>query len=1068
VAAAAAFCPVAGLSGSMGAVSAEDASLLARRPGAPRLIEWTGERCVPWAPDPQVVYEHLHRYLWAAQLVGGRRVLDLASGEGFGAAILAPTAREVVGIEIDPQTVEHARLNYELPNLTFAVGDAQDLSRFDDGSFGAVVAFEMIEHVPEQEHMLDEIRRVLTPDGLLIVSTPDREVYRKASGENPFHVRELSRDEFAALLRSRFAHTAMWGQRTITGSALAALDDSASPATGRSFFVERAGEEWRVAPGISPLYMVAMAANAELPQIPADSTLGDCGIELVRHGERRIAQELGAVLAQRDIELDGLRQQLDGLRARAAHDAHTISTLDNALNDANARLARVEGSVTWQLFQKVRGRLFTTLGGEDSRGVEAVQGALRTVGRKLSLNGGVATSGSAPRRIARTRSRGGPIILPRVDDPDVSIVIPVYAHAELTRAALESIRDNTAGHRYEVIVVDDSEDVPTKALLRQVDGARVLVNDTNIGFIRSIHAGAAAARGRWLILANNDIEPQPGWLAAMLDCAESRSDIAIVSPKFLYPNGRLAEAGGIMWRDATGANYGRGGDPLDCHYEYRREVDYGSAAALMVRTDFWREIGGFDERFLPMYYEDTDLCFEARARGLKVMYEPRAEVIHVEGATAGVDESAGHKTHQERNRPKFVEKWRERLESEHLPNDQRNLWLGANLRRTPRVLVVDHRVPTWDRDSGGLRMRGIVDALLGLGAHVTFLPDNLQPMQPYTRELQRLGVEVLYGIDPTSELEKIGPGVSLVILSRPHIASRWRQLLREYAPQAAVVYDTVDLHWLREARKAAIDANRSVETPLLSPEVSTLRELELALIRSSDAALVVTEAERVQVQSDVPDAVVHVVPNVNQIRASVPPAAGRRGLLFVGGFEHPPNVDAALILVRDVLPHVWRELPDAPVTIVGADPPPEVLGLASPLVDVAGWVPDLGPLLDGARAMVAPLTYGAGLKGKITQSLAAGLPVVTTPIGAEGLDAVDGEQMLVAQEPEELAARAIRLLRDDELWSRLSGAGQRLAAELCSPAVMSSRMSELLENVERPASTSSLATAPVQTPQLIR
>ncbi|MGB0096359.1 MAG: class I SAM-dependent methyltransferase, partial [Solirubrobacteraceae bacterium] len=196
-----------------------------RRSGAPRLIGWTGERCVPWAPDSQVVYEHLHRYLWAARLVDDRHVLDLASGEGFGAAILAQSAASVVGVDIDERTVEHAGLNYGGPELGFEIADARDLSRFAEHSFGAVVAFEMIEHIAEQERVLDEIRRVLEPDGVLVISTPDRAAYGAASSEaNRFHVRELAREEFAALLQTRFANTATWGQRTITGSALAALD----------------------------------------------------------------------------------------------------------------------------------------------------------------------------------------------------------------------------------------------------------------------------------------------------------------------------------------------------------------------------------------------------------------------------------------------------------------------------------------------------------------------------------------------------------------------------------------------------------------------------------------------------------------------------------------------------------------------------------------------------------------------------------------------------------------------------------------------------------------------------
>jgi glycosyltransferase involved in cell wall biosynthesis len=371
------------------------------------------------------------------------------------------------------------------------------------------------------------------------------------------------------------------------------------------------------------------------------------------------------------------------------------------------------------------------------------------------------------------------------------------------------------------------------------------------------------------------------------------------------------------------------------------------------------------------------------------------------------------------------------------------LWHGANHRRDPKVLIADHRVPTWDRDSGGLRMRGMIEALIDLGCHVTFIPDNLMSLQPYTRELQRIGVEVLYGIDVESHLASTGDSLSLVVLSRPQVAGRWLELIRQHAPSATVAYDTVDLHWLREARRDRGCSGGAA----LSPKAAAMREFELALIRATDATIVVSERERGQVVRDVPEAVVHVVPNVNEIRAVVPPPHERCGVLFVGGFEHPPNVDAALTLICDVMPQVWREDGEVRVTIVGADPPPEVTALASPLVDVKGWVQDLEALLDSARALVAPLTYGAGLKGKVTQALAAGLPVVTTAIGAEGLDAIDGKHLLIGGTPEELAEHVIRIMRDGELWLRLSRSGQQLAADLCSPAVMAARLSLLLGEV---------------------
>ena len=569
------------------------------------------------------------------------------------------------------------------------------------------------------------------------------------------------------------------------------------------------------------------------------------------------------------------------------------------------------------------------------------------------------------------------------------------------------------------------------------------------------------------MLFKNHTEVTRNWLQAMLACAESAEDVGVVTPKFVYPDGSLNEAGGIIWRDGTGVNYGRGDVSDHFQYDYRRETDYGSAAALLVSSELWKEIGGFDERYLPMYYEDTDLCFEARERGRRVLYEPSAVVVHIEGATAGNDAESGHKRYQEQNRSKFVAKWGHRLEAEHLRPALPNVRMAANRHRGPHVLVVDYQVPRWDHDSGSLRILGILQGLLRLGARVTFMPDNFSPLQPYTCTLQEMGIEVLYGaLDINAELATIGPRLSLAILSRPHDAGRWLDVVREFAPSTRVAYDTVDLHWLREARKGTLGTSRwsgpgggNGSLDSIAPKAKALREVELAMIRASDVTLVVSDSERLQVERDVPDKDVLVIPNVHDVEPYVMPPEDRSGVLFVGGFAHPPNIDTAVRLVKDVMPAVWRELGDVQVTIAGPHPPPEVQALASPMVDVTGWIEDLRPLLDRARLMVAPLRYGAGLKGKVTQALAVGLPVATTPIGAEGVDDPD-ECMLIAEDPHDLAAHIVSAYRDDELWLRLSRAGQAFVAEHCSAEIVTERLGQLLDGASGSVTDTATSTSP--------
>jgi SAM-dependent methyltransferase len=348
---------------------------------APRLIEWTGERCVPWAPDPPVIYEHFHRYLFASRLVGGRDVLDLASGEGFGAALLAQAAHSVVGIDIDERTVEHSRLNYAVDNLQFEVGDARDLSQFEPGSFGAVVAFELIEHMAEHDQLLGAIDRVLAADGMLIISSPNKQAYTdERDFQNPYHVRELTLDQLLAVLKGRFTNVSAWAQRTIGGSLLSPLE-LAAPALKelQSFFIERSDEDWRVVDDISPMYVIAVASNGKLPQSSGESLLVDAGEELVKahiseRGARHQLESVTRELLSVGDALGNERRLTAALQDRAWGDEQTIARLQNDL-------ATIEGSVTWQLFQRTRRLLYGILGGRESPIGRLIQKALRTIGR---------------------------------------------------------------------------------------------------------------------------------------------------------------------------------------------------------------------------------------------------------------------------------------------------------------------------------------------------------------------------------------------------------------------------------------------------------------------------------------------------------------------------------------------------------------------------------------------------------------------------------------------------------------------------------------------------------------
>ncbi|TCZ84960.1 glycosyltransferase [Lysobacter sp. N42] len=611
-----------------------------------------------------------------------------------------------------------------------------------------------------------------------------------------------------------------------------------------------------------------------------------------------------------------------------------------------------------------------------------------------------------------------PFTLPSSDAPVASIVVPVYGQIAHTLTCLRAIAAHPPRTAFEVVVVDDGSPDDTARVLANVEGLRFHRRAANGGFIAACNDGAALARGEYVVFLNNDTVPQPGWLDELLGTFATHPDTGLVGAQLLYPDGRLQECGGIVFSDASAWNVGRFGDPSDPRYSYVREVDYCSGAAIAIRRALFEEIGGFDARYAPAYYEDTDLAFAVRERGLKVRVQPFAKVVHVEGATAGTDETRGAKAYQVRNRGVFAAKWSQALQRQPKRDDS----TPPQLARGTAVLVVDALTPDPTRDSGSVRLVNIMRLLLREGAHVTFLAANRRHDGVSTQALQRLGVEVWFAPHagrPPVWLKQHAKALDVALVCRHYVAREFLPLLRRHAPRARVLFDTVDLHYLRERRGALVTGD-----PALARAAEATRQLELQVVRGSDVTLVVSEAERRVLADDAPGARVEVLSNVHELGGRGRPYAERRGLVFVGGFRHPPNVDAVAWFVRDVFPLIRRVRPDLEFHCIGSDAPPAVLALAGcDGVTLHGHVPDLSPFMDGARIAVAPLRFGAGVKGKVNLSMAHGQPVVATSCTVEGMHLRDGEDVLVADDPQAFADAVLRLYGDEALWNRLAANG---------------------------------------------
>jgi GT2 family glycosyltransferase/glycosyltransferase involved in cell wall biosynthesis len=611
--------------------------------------------------------------------------------------------------------------------------------------------------------------------------------------------------------------------------------------------------------------------------------------------------------------------------------------------------------------------------------------------------------------------------LPAYEAPAVSIVIPVFNALRFTYHCLSALRRHVASIPYELIVVDDHSSDDTSHELARLPNLRLLTNKENIGFVRSCNRGAAAARGPVLVFLNNDTQAQPGWLEALTETFDVYPDAGLVGSRLLYPDGRQQEAGAIVFNDGSAWNYGHLDDPYKPEYSYVREPDYVSGASLAIRRELFERLGGFDEHFAPGYYEDADLAFRVRAAGFRVLYQPLSRVVHFEGVSAGRDENAasGMKRFQAINRQKFLQRWGKELAS-HGPRGE-DLERQKERRVRRRAFVSDVYMLTPDKESGSLRMVNLIGILQELGFKVTFAAANLEAPEPYVSDLQMRGVEVLYRPYVKSvarHLKARGAEYELVILSRADTAAPLMTAARRYCPNARIVFDTVDLHFLREQRLAELTGDKATRAV-----AERRRREELDLIAQADTTLVVSAAERDLLAEEAPQADVRVISNIHQIYGSRRPFEAREHIFFIGAFAHPPNTDAVLWFCREIFPLILAQEPAMRFSVIGAEPPPQVRALASQSIDVLGHVPDVTPYFDGCRLSVAPLRYGAGVKGKINQSLAYGLPVAATSRAIEGMFLTDGESVLVADEPGAFAAAVLRLYRDRVLWQRLSDGG---------------------------------------------
>ncbi|MCC3646353.1 glycosyltransferase [Cytobacillus oceanisediminis] len=605
--------------------------------------------------------------------------------------------------------------------------------------------------------------------------------------------------------------------------------------------------------------------------------------------------------------------------------------------------------------------------------------------------------------------------------PLVSIIIPVHNKWKYTLACLDAINRNTKNIDYEIIIADDVSNDETVNIKKYIHNITVIRDGIQRGFLKNCNNAASYAKGKYLVFLNNDTEVQSNWLKYLVDLIESDKKIGMVGSKLIYPNGKLQEAGGIIWNDVSGWNYGRTDDPEKPEYCYVKEVDYISGACIMIRSWLWNLIGGFDTRFSPAYCEDTDLAFEVRKSGYKVMYQPKSVVVHHEGISHGTNINAGIKRYQAINSKKFLTKWKSILEKEHFPNGQNAFQARDRSSKKKTILVIDHYVPQYDKDAGSRTVFQYLRLFTEMGLNVKFVGDNFLRNEPYTTELQQLGIEVLYGPWYSKNIlewiKKNSRNIHYVFLNRPHISIKYLDFLKTQT-KAKILYYGHDLHYLRILREYNLFKRRD-----LLKASNHWKNTENQIFKKADVVYYLSQTEINEIKKQFPSIQARNIPVYvfDEFEINNSPFSGKSDLLYVGGFDHTPNVDAVLWFVQSIYPKIVQKIPNIKFYIVGSNPPNQIKRLQSKNIIVTGFVSDgeLKEYYKNSRLAVVPLRYGAGVKGKVLEAMYHQVPIITTSVGAEGYDN-STSILTIADDPNVFADKVVSLYNNESLLEKIA------------------------------------------------
>lgn len=627
-----------------------------------------------------------------------------------------------------------------------------------------------------------------------------------------------------------------------------------------------------------------------------------------------------------------------------------------------------------------------------------------------------------------------PISVPVKEAPDLTIIIYANDNATSVLCCITSLLKAPPKCPFEIIIADDGSHDHLPLLAARWEGVKRIPTCGHVGWVKAINRAAEFATGRFIVFLDGNCEVLSGWDEELMEALNCNSKRVVAGGKVVNVSGTIQHAGGFVWSEGELTILGQDQDPKHPSFNYLRTVDFVSHAFMSVKSDAFYRVKGFDEAYGSPQYAAADFCLKIKRQGWQVVFQPFAQLIQYVKLND-----------LQNNCDKLLikKRWSEQLPPFIKDHSETNWGVLGH------ALIVDQITPTPDQDSGSIDQVNLIEILLKLGWAVSFVPEvEMEQRKIYTTNLQKMGVQCIfkpYFINLWDFIKDAGKTIDLVLLYKGRPTVHYLNIIKPHCPKAKFIFDTVDIHHLRELREAELFKDENKKNYALQT-----KKLEIEAIRRTDCTIILSVAEEKLIRKEIPNAKLVVIPLIRDIPGPQFPREELHDICFIGGFLHQPNRDAIHYFVDYIWPLVSVRLSSVKFRIMGSNIPPDILALQSDSVVIDGFVPDLKTSFAKCRLSVAPLRYGAGLKGKIASSLGFGIPCVATTIAAEGMGTGECFGVEIADEPYEFAEKIVHLYTDHQHWSELSRSGLKYVTQEFSVQANKKRFSTILSDLGLP------------------